>query len=81
MDIRKGGEKMAKSKVLLSLDEDIAQKLKDYAREQHMTMSAAVTAWVLRLKVSDPQVRGQMSLETPKKPAKTAAKKARGTKS
>ena len=51
---------MAKEKLNLSLDEDIKEKLAQYAEEQHTTISQAVTDWILTLKVRNPQVRGQM---------------------
>lgn len=54
---------MAKVKLNLSLDPDVREKLYQYAAENHRTVSQAVTDWVLKLKVKDPQCRGQMSLK------------------
>lgn len=54
---------MAKTKLTLSVDEDIREKLRCYAEERHSTMSQVLTDWVLSLKVKDPQIRGQMSFK------------------
>lgn len=53
---------MAKVKVNLSLDEDTAERLKQYAFENHKTVSALVTDWIWKAKVKNEQVRGQMSI-------------------
>ena len=54
---------MAKVKVLLSLDEDTAERLKQYAWENHKNVSAMVTDWIWKAKVKNDQVRGQMSIK------------------
>lgn len=51
---------MAKEKVLLSLDSDISDRLKIYAKENYMTVSGVITQYVLTLKTN--QVRGQLNL-------------------
>lgn len=38
---------MAKTKINISLDEEVSEKLKELAVAQHMTVSALVTMWVL----------------------------------
>ena len=53
---------MAKVKVLLSLDEDTAERLKQYAFENHKTVSASVTDWIWNTKVKNEQIRGQISI-------------------
>ena len=53
---------MAKVKVLLSLEEDTAERLKQYAFENHKTVSASVTDWIWKEKVKNEQLRGQTSL-------------------
>lgn len=58
---------MAKVKVLLSLDEDTAERLKQYAFENHKTVSASVTDWIWNTKVKNEQIRGQISIEKHKK--------------
>lgn len=54
---------MAKVKVNLSLDEDTAERLKQYAWEQHKTVSALVTEWIWKEKVKNSQLRGQTSMK------------------
>ena len=60
---------MSKVKVNLSLDESTAERLKQYAFENHKTVSQAVTDWIWSAKVKNANVRGQMSLEV-QKPSK-----------
>lgn len=54
---------MAKTKFNLSLDTDTAERLKQYAWEQHKTVSALVTDWIWKQKVKNDQIRGQQSFE------------------
>lgn len=54
---------MAKVKVNLSLDEDTAERLKQYAFENHTTVSQTVTDWVWAAKVKGEQVKGQQTLK------------------
>lgn len=37
---------MAKKKVLLSLDEDTADRLRAYARQKHSNVSQIITDWI-----------------------------------
>ena len=53
---------MAKTKVLLSLDPDTAERLKQYAWENHKSVSQAVTDWIWSAKVKNSQMRGQTFL-------------------
>ena len=56
---------MAKEKTRLNcnLDNDVYDRLKLYAEENHITMTTAITQWILKLKVKgDTQVRGQLKL-------------------
>lgn len=53
---------MAKVKVNLSLEESTAERLKQFAWENHTTVSQAVTDWIWSAKVKNAQVRGQRSL-------------------
>lgn len=55
---------MAKTKVNLSLDADTAERLKQYAWEQHKTVSALITDWIWHTKVKNDQIRGQMTIES-----------------
>lgn len=51
---------MAKVKCNLSLDPDIKEALEQYAKEQHMTVSAVITRYVLGLPTSK-QLKGQLN--------------------
>lgn len=53
---------MAKVKVNLSLDPDTAERLKQYAYEQHKTVSQSVTDWIWKENVKFDQIRGQENL-------------------
>ena len=57
---------MAKKKLILSLDPEIADRLRQFAFENHTTMSQAVTDWILKQKVSFDVPRGQMSFDETK---------------
>lgn len=50
-------------KVLLSLDEEVFYRLKQYAYDHHMSMSQAVTQWILKQKVSFERLPGQMEVK------------------
>ena len=49
-------------RVNISVTEDTAERLKQYAFEHHTTVSHAVTEWIWGAKVKNDQLRGQMSL-------------------
>ncbi len=51
-----------KIRVNLSLSKDTAERLKQYAWENHKNVSQAVTDWIWNTKVKQEQVRGQSSL-------------------
>ena len=44
---------MAKVKKLLSLDADTCERLEKYAKENHTSVSQAVTDWIWKQEVSD----------------------------
>lgn len=54
---------MAKTKVNLSLDADTAERLKQYAWENHKTVSQAVTDLIWAQKVQYAQIRGQITID------------------
>ena len=56
-----------KVRVLISMDEDVHERVKQYAFENHKTVSGAITDLILNAKVSNSQVRGQISLDQLKK--------------
>lgn len=58
----KGDDTMEKTRINLSLDPDTAERLRQYAWENHSTMSKAVTDFVWNAKVKNAQVRGQLNL-------------------
>lgn len=53
---------MSRVKVNLSLEQSTANRLKQYAFEQHKSVSQAVTDWIWKEKVKNEQIRGQESL-------------------
>lgn len=53
---------MAKTRVNISLEQDTLERLKQYAWENHTTVSGAITNIVWNLKVKGESVRGQQSL-------------------
>ena len=50
---------MAKTRVNISLEQDTLERLKQYAWENHTTVSGAITSIVWNLKVKGENVRGQ----------------------
>lgn len=48
----------------ISLEPDTAERLKQYAEDNHTTVSNAIRQWIWTQEVSNPQIRGQMKLET-----------------
>ena len=63
-----------KSRINVSLDPDTIERIKQFAWEQHKTVSQVITDWVWDKKVcrvENAQIRGQVSLdldtEKPKK--------------
>lgn len=55
---------MEKVRINLSVDTDTLERLKQYAWENHSTMSKAVTDLVWNAKVKNTQIRGQMDLKS-----------------
>ena len=53
---------MGKVRLNLSLDEDTLERIRQYAWENHSTLSKAVTDLAWAAKVKNSQVRGQLSL-------------------
>ena len=52
---------MMKVRVNISVEPDTAERLKQYAFENHTTVSAAIERWIWSTKVKNEQLRGQMS--------------------
>lgn len=57
---------MAKERVNISLSPDTVERLKQYAFEQHKTVSQVNTDWTWAAKVKNEQIRGQISLKMKK---------------
>lgn len=51
-----------KKRVNIYLSEDTIERLKQYAWENHTSVSHAVTEWIWHTKVKNEQIRGQISL-------------------
>lgn len=54
---------MAKVRVNISVDEDTIEHLKQYAKENYTTVSQVITEMTWKLKVKNPQIRGQQKLD------------------
>lgn len=67
----------SKIRVNISVTQDTAERLKQYAYENHTNVSQAITDWIWAAKVSGGQVRGQESiggLQAGEKPKKRQGK-------
>lgn len=54
---------MSKTRVNISLSEDTLERLKQYAYENHTTVSGAITDWIWnKAKVKNSQIQGQTTL-------------------
>lgn len=52
-----------KKRVNIYLSEDTIERLKQYAWEQHTSVSHAITDWIWHTKVRNDQIRGQKKLK------------------
>ena len=55
------GEPM-KQRINVSVSEDTAERLKQYAWENHKSVSQAITDWIWSEKVKNDQIRGQRNM-------------------
>lgn len=62
---------MAKTRINISVDEDTAERLRQYAWEQHSSVSKAVTDLIWSAKVKNGQIRGQLNYIVPTKKRKS----------
>lgn len=53
-----------KKRINISLSEDTAERLKQYAWENHTNVSQAITDWIWSVKVKNDQIRGQARIGT-----------------
>lgn len=59
---------MAKTRINISVDEDTAERLRQYAWEHHSSVSKAISDLIWSAKVKNEQIRGQMNFTlTPQK--------------
>lgn len=52
-------EERMKQRINISVTEDTAERLKQFAFENHKNVSQAITDWIWSVKVKNEQVRGQ----------------------
>ena len=52
-----------KQRINISITPDTAERLRQYAWEQHKSVSQAITDWIWSEKVKYTQIRGQTSLQ------------------
>lgn len=52
-----------KKRVNISISQDTEERLKQYAFENHTTVSQAITDWIWSVKVRGENIRGQQSLD------------------
>lgn len=52
---------MSKVRINVSLSEDTIERLKQFAFENHTTVSQTITDWTWKAKVKNEQIRGQQS--------------------
>ncbi len=68
--------KMAnKKRVNISVTPDTEERLKQYAFENHKSVSQAITDWIWSVKVTNENIRGQQTMEIVKQPKQRTAKK------
>lgn len=53
--------RMSKIRINISIDEDTAERLRQYAWEHHSSVSKAVSDLIWSAKVKNEQIRGQMN--------------------
>lgn len=58
---------MPKIRMNISVDEDTAERLRQYAWEHHSSVSKAISDLIWSAKVKNEQIRGQMTLSLPEK--------------
>jgi hypothetical protein len=53
-----------KKRINISVSEDTAERLKQYAWENHKNVSQSITDWIWSVKVKNEQIRGQLTLDS-----------------
>ncbi len=64
-----------KKRVNISVTPDTEERLKQYAFENHKSVSQAITDWIWSVKVTNENIRGQQTMDIVKQPKQRAAKK------
>ena len=60
----RGARNMAnKKRINISVTQDTEERLKQYAFENHTTVSQAITDWIWKTKVKNENIRGQEKLK------------------
>ena len=52
-----------KVRINISINQDTADRLKQYAYENHTTVSGAIEQWIWSTKVKNEKIRGQISIK------------------
>ena len=60
--VYEGENRMSKIRMNISVDEDTAERLRQYAWEHHSSVSKAISDLIWSAKVKNEQIRGQMNL-------------------
>lgn len=55
---------ITRKRVNISISEDTSLRLKQYAKEHHTNVSQAITDWIWSVKLTQPQPKGQHSMES-----------------
>lgn len=66
---------VTKKRLNISVTPDTEERLKQYAYENHKSVSQAITDWIWGEKVKNETIRGQQSMDIIKPQKKKAAKK------
>ena len=66
---------VTKKRISISITPDTEERLKQYAYENHKSVSQSITDWIWGEKVKNETIRGQQSMEIIKPPKKKATKK------
>lgn len=66
---------VTKKRLNISITPDTDERLKQYAYENHKSVSQAITDWIWSVKVTGENIRGQQTMDIIKPQKKNAAKK------
>ncbi len=66
---------VTKKRLNISVTPDTEERLKQYAYENHKSVSQAITDWIWSVKVTGENIRGQQTMDIIKPQKKKAAKR------